>query len=302
MLCPKGVITALVTPFKKSDESIDYDALKKMIDYQCGAGVDGIFVSGTTAEAYAMEPSEKRELLRATVDFVKGRATVYFGAGGNSTRQTVELVQIAESGGADAVSVITPYFATPNQNELQNYFTDIAVSTSLPIILYNHPLRTSVNIAGATIGALSRIKNIVGVKDSSANMNNTMSYLANMEAGFSVLSGNDSLIMSVMDLGGMGAVSASANFIPELVTELYRAYAAGKRDKAAELQMKIFSIRELFNLGTYPAMIKDACKLMGIDMGICRKPVSPLSADDNKKLKDALMAMRQVRINSTNNT
>jgi len=241
-----------------------------------------------------MEQSEKRELLHATVDFVKGRAIVYFGAGGNCTRQTIELVQIAESGGADAVSVITPYFVTPNQNELLNYFSEIAASTSLPIVLYNHPLRTFVNIAGVTIGALSHIKNIVGVKDSSANMNNTMSYLANMESGFSVLSGNDSLIVSIMDLGGLGTVSASANFVPELVTELYRSYTAGKWDKAVDLQMKLFSIRDVFNLGTYPAMIKDACKLMGIDMGICRKPINPLSPDERRKLKDTLKSTGQI--------
>ncbi|MDR2933307.1 MAG: 4-hydroxy-tetrahydrodipicolinate synthase [Oscillospiraceae bacterium] len=294
MLRPEGVITALVTPFKASDESIDYAALEHMIDIQCKAEVDGIFVSGSTAEAYAMEFEEKRDLLKATISYVKGRTAVYFGAGGSSTKQTVDLVQMAEREGADAVSVITTYFATPNQSELLSFYTDVAASTALPIILYNHPLRTSVNIAGATLGKLSQIPNIVGVKDSSANMNNTMSYLANMAPGFSALSGNDSLIVSLLDLGGAGTVSASANFVPGLVTALYRAYMAGEREKAIDLQMKLFAVRDVFSLGTYPAMIKDACRVMGIDMGTCRKPLASLGAEDMKKLEAALKTAGQL--------
>ena len=197
---------------------------------------------------------------------------------------------MAEREGADALSVITTYFATPTQGELVSYYTDVAASTSLPIILYNHPMRTMVNISGETIGKLCVIKNIVGVKDSSANMNNSMSYLANMRPGFSVLSGNDSLIVSLMDLGGTGTVSGSANIVPGLVTGLYRAYMAGDRAKAIDFQMKLFAIREVFTLGTYPAMIKDACRLIGLDMGVCRKPLAPLSAGDMKKLNAALKA------------
>jgi 4-hydroxy-tetrahydrodipicolinate synthase len=294
MLQPKGVITALITPFKESDESIDRDALERMIEFQIGAGVDGIFVSGTTAEAYAMEFDEKRELLKAALGIVKGRVPVYFGAGGNSTRQTVRLVQMAESEGADAVSVITTYFATPDQNELVGYYADVAASTSLPIIIYNHPMRTMVNVSGATLEKLSRIENIVGIKDSSANMNNTMSYLSGMKPGFSVLSGNDSLIVSVMDLGGAGTVSGSANFVPGLVAGIYRAYIAGDRNKAIECQMKVFAIRDVFSLGTYPAMIKDACRLMGLDMGVCRKPLTPLSPGDRQKLEAALRSSGQI--------
>jgi 4-hydroxy-tetrahydrodipicolinate synthase len=202
---------------------------------------------------------------------------------------------MAECEGADAVSVITTYFATPDQGELVDYYTDVAASTSLPIIIYNHPLRTMVNVSGETIRKLCEIGNIVGVKDSSANMNNSMSYLANMRPGFSVLSGNDSLIVSLMDLGGAGAVSGSANFVPGLATGICRAYAAGDREKAIELQMRLFEIRGVFTLGTYPAMIKDACKMMGIDMGVCRKPLKPLSPEDRIKLEKALRAAGQLQ-------
>ncbi|MDR1204097.1 MAG: 4-hydroxy-tetrahydrodipicolinate synthase [Peptococcaceae bacterium] len=294
MFRPEGVITALVTPFKAGDESIDFAALERMIDIQCEAGVDGVFVSGSTAEAYAMEREEKRDLLAAAKEYVNGRAKLYFGAGGSSTRQAADLIQMAESEGADAVSVITPYFAVPDQDELLSFYTDIAASTSLPIILYNHPLRTMVNMSGSTVGKLSRVTNIAGVKDSSANMNNTMSYLAAMEPGFSVLSGNDSLIFSLLDLGGAGTVSASANFAPDLVVDLYRAYKAGKREKSLELQLKLFAVRSVFSLGSYPAMIKDACRVMGFDMGVCRRPLKSLSADDMTKLEAALKTAGQL--------
>lgn len=294
MLRPEGVITALVTPFAAVDESIDYAALENMIDIQCDAKVNGVFVSGSTAEAYALGFEEKRNLLKATIRFVKGRAKVYFGAGGDSTHQTVALVRMAEAEGADAVSVITPYFVTPNQQELLEFYSDVAASTGLPIILYNHPLRTAVNIAGATLGKLSHISNIVGVKDSSGNMNNTLSYLTCAEPGFSVLSGNDSLIISLLDMGGAGTVSASANFVPKLVTDMYSSYKAGDRDNAIRLQMDLFKIRDVFGLGTYPAMIKDACRVMGIDMGSCRKPLRLLSPEDLQKLKTALINAGQL--------
>jgi len=294
MLKPQGIITALVTPFRESDEKIDYTALKNIIDIQCEAGVHGIFISGSTAEAYAMEPEEKRELLQATKEYAAGRTQVFFGAGGNSTRQTIDLVQIAEKEGADAVSVITTYFATPSQDELYGFYSDIAKSTSLPIIMYNHPLRTMVNISGSTIGKLSKINNIVGVKDSSGNMNNSMDFIANTERDFGVLSGNDSLILSLLDLGGSGAVSASANFVPKLLVDMYKEYTSGNREKAFELQMKLFAVRKLFNLGTYPAMIKDACRVMGIDMGICRRPVTGLSESDLCKLTETLKEAGQI--------
>jgi len=287
---PAGIVTALVTPFRADNEDIDFKLLKSIIDFQCDCGIDGIFVSGSTAEAYAMEPEEKRELLQATVEYVAGRSAVYFGAGGSSTRQTCALVRMAEEEKADAVSVINPYFVVPSQNELVSYYTDVANSTSLPIVLYNHPLRTQVNISGDTVGKLSRIKNIVGIKDSSANVNNAMDYLAKMAPDFRVMSGNDSLIVTLLDLDGAGAVSASANFVPKLVKNIYTTYKNGHRREAIRLQKLLFNIRKVFTLGTYPVMIKEACRLMGMDMGVCRKPLAGLNQQDLQTLRQALSA------------
>ena len=285
---PGGIITALVTPFERANEEVDFLTLKKIIDFQCAAGVDGIFVSGSTGEAYAMGPEEKRELLAAAVEYTNGRAAVFFGAGGTSTKQTIKLIEMAEAEKADDVSVINTYFATPSQQELISYYTDIAASTSLPVVMYNHPLRTRTNISADTVRVLSGIENIVGIKDSSANVNNSLDYIVNARPGVNVLSGNDSLIVTLMDLGAAGAVCASANFVPELVVGIYKAYKNGEKQKAVKLQKQLFEVRKLFPLGTYPAMIKAACALTCMDMGPCRKPLAELGEKDKEKIKKTL--------------
>lgn len=286
----QGIITALVTPFDR-EERLDGKKLRTAVEFQLKAGVDGIFVCGSTGEAYSLEFEEKRELLEITVDAVQGRVPVYMGCGGSTTRQAVMLVEMAEKVGANAISIITPYFLTPNQEELYLFYKDTASSTSLPIIMYNHPIRTSVRILPETVEKLALIPNIIGIKDSSSDLNNNMAYVKAGGKEFCVLSGNDSMILSLLNLGGRGAVSASANFVPKLVCDLYREYCTGNREKAVELQYKLFQVRRVFNMGSYPVMIKEACKIMGIDVGECRKPVLGLNNEDYRKLKDILESL-----------
>ncbi len=291
----QGVIAALVTPFEKETESLDFHALERIIDVECKAGVDAVFVNGTTAEAYAMSFEEKRDLLEKTMEYADKRCKVIMGAGGSTTAKAVAEVEMACELGADGVSVITPYFVTPNQEELYDFYAALAKVSSVPIIMYNHPLRTSVTISSATAKKLHEDYPIIeGLKDSSGNMTSNINFIMDCGEDFGVLSGNDGMIIPMMRMGGKGVVSATANFFPELIVALYQAAAKKDWDRAVELQKIAFEARKVFALGTYPVCIKEAAEYAGYDMGPCRKPVHPLNSADKKKLEtimNSVMAM-----------
>ncbi|GAH93960.1 unnamed protein product, partial [marine sediment metagenome] len=188
----------------------------------------------------------------------------------------------------DAVSIITPFFISPSQDELYNHYLSVAESTYLPVLLYNNPGRTGVNLSAALVVRLSKVDNIVGIKDSSGDMTLIAEYIRKTNDDFSILAGRDTLIYGTLLYGGKGAIAATANVAPKLVSEIYEAYIRGDINRAKQAQAKLAPLRSAFSLGSFPVVIKDALKLIGIDVGDAKAPISPLSKDKKEILKNIL--------------
>jgi len=285
-----GIIPPLATPFT-ANEDLDIPRLRWFIEHQLSAGVHGIFVLGTNSEFYAMDDAEKQQVIAVAVEQVKGRVPVFAGTGAETTREAIRITKIAEKEGANGVSVITPYFISPNQQEIHDHYNRIAESTSLPVLLYNNPVTCGgLKIDPDTVGRLSRIKNIVGIKDSSGDLQNTIEYLRNVPETFAILQGRDTLIYSAMDLGARGAVPATANIAPALLVEIYNKFKAGDKDGAKAAQARLHPLRMALTLGTAPGGVKSALRELGTPIGPCRSPVALIGPDKATKLRDALVS------------
>ena len=287
---PKGIIPAMITPFT-ADDKINEKSLRKLTSYLIAGGVHGLFVVGSQGEFWAMDADEKRQAIEVVVDEAGGRVPVYAGTGAITTREAVKLSQIAEKAGADALSVITPFFITPNPTEMIEFYTAVAEATSLPVLLYNNPGRTGVNLGVATVAKLSEVKNIIGIKDSSGDMQLAAEYIRCTGDDFHVLMGRDTLIYGGLLYGAKGSIAASANVKPSLVVDIYEAFIKGDLKASLEAQRALAPLRLAFELGTFPAVIKEALTLIGIDAGQCRHPVGPMSPDKLKQLNDVLVGM-----------
>jgi 4-hydroxy-tetrahydrodipicolinate synthase len=282
-----GIIPPLVTPFKDNGK-LDGDALRRVIRYVMDGGVHGVFIAGSTGEAYAMSDAERIEALEIAIDEVQGRVPVFAGTARITTDETVSLTKAAEAAGADAVSVVTPYFITPTQDELYDHYKAIAGAVKLPILLYNNPGRTGVNLNPDTIARLAKIDNIVGIKDSSGNMGNAVEMIRLCGKDFSFFCGFDMIIHPTLFAGGSGAVPASGNIAPRLIADLYESFIKGDRAGSLELQQKLAPLRQAFGLGTFPAVLKEGLNLMGVNVGRPKLPVRPLSDEAKKKLRSVL--------------
>jgi len=284
-----GIIPALITPMNK-DETISEEGLRVVIDHVIGGGVHGIFILGSQGESFALTLEEKQRVIAVALEASAGRVPVYVGTGAITTAQSIHMTKLAKEMGADAVSVITPYFITPSQKELLEHYKAIAEAAGdMPVLLYNNPMRTNVSIDVETVMALAEIDNVVGMKDSSANLIQTMKYIdATRSMNFSVLVGNDASIFATLISGAKGAVAATANVAPTLIVGIYNAVHSGDIDKARELQYKLFPIRIAFGLGTFPLVVKEAMNIMGFPAGPARRPVQKLSPENREKLKKIL--------------
>lgn len=288
---PKGVLPAMITPLK-SDGSINEKALRKLIKYLIDGGVHGIFAIGTTGEFYAITNEEYRAVLEITKEEVAGRVPVYAGANHITTRGSIALAQIAEDVGVDALSVLTPMFITPNQEQIYQHFATIAANTSLPIILYNNKPKTYVDITPATAARLADIDNIVGIKDSTGDMTNTGEYIRLTRGKkFHVMMGRDTLIYAALCYGATGAVAACANVAPRICADIYDKYLEGDLPGSLDAQYRIAPLRIAFGIGTFPAVIKEGLELQGIEAGPCYAPVGPLTDEERGKLKKILIEM-----------
>ena len=291
---PKGIIPAMVTPLT-SDGKINVPSLRKLTDYLIEGGVHGVFPVGSQGEFYALTFEEKKKVIEVVVEETKGRVPVYAGTGAVTTREAVALTQMAEAAGAAAVSVITPYFIHPNDAELLEFYTTIAKSTRLPVLLYNNPARTGVNISADFVVRASRVDNIVGVKDSSGDMTLMAEYIRRTEGKFSVLAGRDTLIHAVLCYGGKGGIAACANVAPKLMVEIYEAFMAGDRKRSLEAQFRLAPLRLAFDLGTFPVVIKEALTLIGIDAGPGIAPVGGMKPEAKAELKGILQQMKLLK-------
>ncbi|HID64548.1 MAG TPA: 4-hydroxy-tetrahydrodipicolinate synthase [Anaerolineae bacterium] len=284
---PRGIIPAMVTPLD-DEGNIDEASLRHLVDYLISGGVHGLLVAGSQGEAYALTPKEKEEILKIVVDEARGRVPVYAGTGAITTRETIALSRMAEELRADAVLVITPYFISPSNAELYNHYLAVANATHLPIILYTNPARTGVNLDVDLVAKLSKADNIVGIKDSSGDLSQTMEYIRRCGDDFSVLAGRDTLIYATLQCGGTGAISATANVVPGLVVEIYEAFMAGDFEKSLTAQYRLAPLRQAFSMGTFPVVVKEALALMGMCSARAIAPVGPLAEDKRQKLKGIL--------------
>ncbi len=290
-LKPHGILPAMITPLDKNGK-VNFPVLRKLINYLIEGGVHGIFAIGTTGEFYALSNEEYREVLEATVAETAGRVPVYAGANAITTKDSVILTQIAQDVGVDALSVLTPLFINPSQEQVYEHFKTVAHNTDLPVLLYNNAPKTHVDIAPHIVARLAKIKNIVGIKDSTGDLTTTGEYIR-LTAGeeFSVMMGRDSIIYGALCYGATGGVAACANVAPKLVCDIYNRFKAGDHAGALEAQYKVTPLRIAFGLGTFPAVIKEALQMLGIPAGSCYLPVGPLSKEERIQLEQILKDM-----------
>ncbi|MCM3538362.1 4-hydroxy-tetrahydrodipicolinate synthase [Priestia endophytica] len=273
----KGIIPALLTPLTVQ-QKVNEPVLRQLANSLIDAGVHGLFALGTNGEFHLLTEEEKLKIAEVLVEEVNGRVPVIVGTGGNSTEEVISLSNKMERLGVDALSIITPYFVTPTQEEVIVHFQKIASSTSLPILLYNIPSKTGMSLDPQTVATLAKVDNIIGIKDSSGNFENIKHYIyETKEKDFSVLAGTDSLILKTLQEGGVGAIAATANMIPEIVVDIYNNWSQGNGDKAEEAQQKLQPLRDTFQYGTLPAALKKAVELSGLPVGPPKFPVQPIS-------------------------
>ena len=285
----RGIIPPVVTPFA-NDQELDLAKLKKHVDWQVESGVHGIFVLGTTGEFYALDEREKQTVIATAVDHINGRTKLYAGTGAETTREVIRLTKMAEKEGADGVSVITPYFIKPSQAELFDHFRRVAECTKLPVVLYNNPATCGgVSIDPDTCAKLAAVPNVVGIKDSSGDLQNTIEILRQTpREKFAVLNGRDTLIFSALQMGVQGAIPASCNIAPALCVGLYEAFARGDVEGAKAFQARLHGVRMAMTLGTGNGAVKEAMALLGRPAGPNRFPITPLSDEKRQKLRGIL--------------
>ena len=283
----KGLITPVVTALTE-DEKFNPGVYADFIDHLITAGVDGIFPLGTNGEFYAFSQEEKLEIIRAAVRAVNGRVPVYAGTGCVTTKETIEFSKKAADLGVSCLSVITPYFVAASQDEIYEHFSAAAEAVDLPILLYNIPARAGNSIAPATVKRLFAHKNIIGIKGSSGNFDNTLKYIENTEKDVQVLAGSDSLILWTLMAGGTGAISGCSNVFPELMVSIYDLWARGDIRAANEAQKKIRAFRNVMQMGNPNSVVKCAVNMRGMKVGPARQPSNCKDPKILKALEDVL--------------
>lgn len=287
----RGIIPAMVTPFNE-DETLNTDALRRLTQHLIAGGVHGLFPTGSQGEFYALTAGERQHIWEVVLEEANGRVPVYAGTGAVTTREVIALNRLAERAGIQAVSVLTPYFIDPTQEELYHHYCAIAEATSLPVILYNNPGRTGgLTLSAELVARLACHPNIMGIKDSSGDFSLTMTYLSSTPEDFAVLLGRDTLIFAGLVHGARGAITATANVAPRVGAEIYDAFIAGDSPRALAAQEQLAPLRQAFSLGTFPVVIKEALTMIGIPAGPARSPVTPMTPDRRAKLRNVLLGM-----------
>lgn len=286
----KGIIPPIITPMN-DDESVNVAELRNQVNRLIKGGVHALFPFGTNGEGYILNDQEKELVLRTVIEETNGRVPVYAGSGCISTKDTIRMSKMAESLGADVLSIITPSFAAASQNELYEHYRAVAEAVpDMPIVLYNIPARTGNALAPATVGKLAEIDNIVGAKDSSGNFNNILEYISKTKAGgnFSVLSGNDALIIWNLLAGGTGGIAGCANLYPNTMSSIYELFMEGKIEEAKKANESIASFRACFKYGNPNTIVKTAVALMGYPVGKCRAPFNQVPEEGIEAIKKVL--------------
>jgi len=287
----KGSFVALVTPFKNGG-SVDEKKFIELIEFHIKNGTDGIVPCGCTGEAATLSHDEQKKLIKLAVDVVNKRAPVIAGTGSNNTEEALDLTRFAKKAGADGALMITPYYNKPTPEGLYRHYAKVAGEVDIPIMLYNVPSRTGISILPETVSRLSKIKNIVAIKEASGSLDQVSQILSLCD--ITVLSGDDSLTLPMMAIGAKGVVSVVANIIPKEIHDLTCAFLNGDVKKAKDLHYKALSLCKAMFIETNPIPVKTAMKLLGRLNGILRLPLCEMSEINEKKLKDALKEYKLV--------
>lgn len=280
-----GLTVAIVTPFR--NDRLDEVALKKIIDFQIEAGTNCICPVGTTGESPTLTHEEHERVIALTCEHAAGRIRVMAGTGSNSTQEAIQLTKFAKSVGADGAMMVAPYYNKPTGEGFFRHFEAVASAVDIPIILYNIPGRTAKNMEPETIARMAEIPSIVAIKEATGSMDQASRLLA--ETNLTVLSGDDSLTLPLLSIGGSGIVSVVGNIVPQDMLKLVAAWKAGKIAEAQAMHFKLFTLcRDLLGLATNPTPIKAAMKLLGRDTGELRLPMTPLGPAEEAKLVQTL--------------
>lgn len=285
----QGSITALITPFK--DGKVDAKAFRKLVEWQIDQGTHGLVPCGTTGESPTLTHDEHREVIELCIEAAAGRVPVIAGTGSNSTAEAVELTRHAKSAGADGALVVTPYYNKPTQEGLYLHFKAINDCTDIPILIYNIPGRSVVDMSVDTMARLFKLKNIVGVKDATANMARVSQQRATLGKDFVQLSGEDATALGFMAHGGQGCISVTANVAPALCSEFQLACLGGNFKRALEIQDKLMPLHDALFVESNPAPVKYAASKLRLCNGETRLPLAPLAPASQKKVDEALAAV-----------
>ena len=284
----KGAGVAIVTPMN-ADQSVNYDKLEEIIEEQIAGGTDAIVIVGTTGEGSTLSMEEHSECIKKAVEFTKHRIPVVAGTGSNCTETAIQLTQEAEEHGADAALVVTPYYNKATQKGLVKHYSAIADSTKLPLILYNVPGRTGTNIAPETVATLHKTKkNIVGVKDATANLAQTSEMMRLCDGDLELYSGEDGLVVPILSLGGIGVISVVSNIAPHDVHEMVMSFLNGDIEKSRKMQLRELPLVDALFCEVNPIPVKTAMNLMGKEVGPLRLPLCDMEPANLERLKKAM--------------
>lgn len=282
----KGCGTAIVTPF--TNDGVNFEELKKLVEFQIENEVDAIIVCGTTGEASTMTEKEKKETIKFVIDTVARRTKVVVGTGSNNTKAAVEMSKFAEEVGADGILVVTPYYNKTTQQGLIAHYTEIAKAVKLPIIMYSVPGRTGVNILPETCKELSKIENIVAIKEASGNISQVAKIASLCGNDLAIYSGNDDQIIPVLSLGGQGVISVLSNVMPKYTHDMTKKYFEGKIEEATKMQLEVIDLTDALFVEVNPIPVKHALNLMGYNFGIPRLPLIEMSNKNKELMKDVM--------------
>ncbi len=278
-----GAFTALVTPFRNGE--VDVEALENLVEFQIGQGIHGLVPCGTTGETPSMSEAEDRLVIGTVVRVANGRVPVIAGTGSNSTDMAIKYTKMAEEEGADGSLQVSPYYNKPTQEGLYRHFAAIAESTSLPIVLYNIPGRTSINISAETTARLAEIPNIVGTKEATHSMDMASDIRRLCGEDFDILSGDDSLTLPLMSLGGRGVISVAANVAPAVVSDMVNALLIGDFERGRELHYDLLPLCRALFIETNPIPVKTAASILGLCSDEMRLPMIPLAGENLDTLR-----------------
>lgn len=281
------LLTAMVTPLDK-DLSVDYEQARKLARYLVETGSEGVVVAGTTGESPTLTKDEKVELFKVVVEEVGGEAVVIAGTGGNNTAESIVLTQAAEKAGVDGVMLVGPFYNKPSQEGLYQHFKAVAESTDLPVMLYNIPGRTAVNILPETVSRLARVENIVAIKEASGSLDQVSELRRTLPDNFAIYSGDDSMTLPLMALGGKGVVSVAAHIVGPKMKDMINAFTSGNTTMATKMHLELFPVFKAMFVATNPVAVKFALNMTGWRVGSPRLPLVETNAEEKETIKKIL--------------